>query len=253
MRLSNKVALITGAAAGIGLATAQLFVENGAKLVLTDIDEKQLQQSAKAFPKDSVEVCHLDVTNSASNAEVVAKAVSRFGRLDIFVANAGIEGQVGQIIDSDVDILKRVFDVNVAGVWLGLQSVVPVMQKQGGGSIVITSSAAGLMGSPNSAAYNVSKHAVVGLMRCAAREYAEDNIRVNTVNPGPVDTRMMRSLEEGFAPGAAADYKAGLEQAVPMQRYGTPQEVADLILFLSSNESSYINGAVHMIDGGLTA
>jgi NAD(P)-dependent dehydrogenase (short-subunit alcohol dehydrogenase family) len=143
--------------------------------------------------------------------------------------------------------------VNVRGVWLGIKYLMPEMKKRGGGSIIITSSVAGIRGTPGVSAYITSKHAVIGLMRTAALEGAEHNIRVNTVNPSPIETRMMRSLEEGFAPGAAMHAKERIAATVPLQRYGSPEEVANLMLFLASDESRYCTGGVYMVDGGISA
>jgi len=146
-----------------------------------------------------------------------------------------------------------VLAVNVRGVWLGLKYIIPEMKNRGGGSIVITSSVAGIKGTPGVSAYVTSKHAVIGMMRTAALECAPFNIRVNTVNPAPIDTRMMRSLEEGFAPGAGTQAKQNFSNWVPFKRYGTPEEVAQVMLFLASEDSRYCSGGVYMVDGGVSA
>ena len=143
--------------------------------------------------------------------------------------------------------------VNVKGVWLGLKSVIPAMLRCGGGSVVITSSVAGLSGGPNVAPYSTSKHAVIGLMRSVAKEYASMNIRVNTVNPSPVETRMMRSLEEGIAPGAGASIHDRLVERIPMGRYAEPIDIARVMLFLASDDAGWITGSVYAADGGNSA
>jgi len=143
-------------------------------------------------------------------------------------------------------------DVNVKGVWLGMKHAFPHM-KNSGGSVIITSSVAGLQGTPNVMAYVTSKHATIGAMKVGALEGAEHNIRVNSIHPSPVDNRMMRSLEEGFAPGGAEEAKKGFEQMIPLGRYGKNEEIASLALFLASDESKFITGSTYAIDGGLTA
>lgn len=252
MRLKGKVALITGAAGGIGIAVARRFVAEGAQVMLADLDEAALKKVAEEFGS-AASCIATDVTRAADVQAMVDKTLEQFGGLDIFVANAGIEGKIGEIIDSEVENFDKVMAVNVRGVWLGLHYAIPALQKRGGGSIVITSSGAGVQGSPGLAPYNTSKHAVIGLMRCAAHECAKHNIRVNTVNPGPIETRMMTAIEDGFVPGQGDVFKNAVNAATPMARYGTPDEVANLMLFLASDESSYCTGGVYMVDGGNSA
>ena len=249
-RLTNKVAIITGASGGIGAAAARRFAAQGARVLLVDRDEAALQ--AVADGNAQMGCCVADVSQPEQMAACVQAAVQRFGGLDIAVLNAGIEGEVRPITDYDIATFDRVMAVNVRGVWLGLKYCIPAIAQRGGGSIVITSSVAGLSGAENMSAYCASKHAVVGLMRTAAGECAPLNIRVNTVNPAPIETRMMRSLETGFLPGQPDAAKAVITQRIPMQRYGTPQEVADLMLFLASDESGYCTGGTYTVDGGMS-
>ncbi len=253
MRLANKVALITGGAAGIGLATAKLFVAEGAKVMLIDMQEAALTAAVEALGSDKAAAIKADVTDPEATARYVAATVERFGRIDVFFANAGIEGEVAAIPDYSLEMYERVMAVNVRGVWLGLRAVMPVMAQGGGGSIIITSSLAGLRGTPKLSAYTASKHAVVGLMKTAALEGAAQKIRVNTINPAPIATRMIESLENQWAPGASERMKARIEHAVPLRRYGQPEEVANLVLFLASDESSYITGNTYPVDGGMCA
>lgn len=250
MKLKGKTALVTGAAGGIGLATAVRFVQEGANVVLADLDKQALEAAVSAVGSPQVSYVVADVSNPEQVQNMVRTTVERHGSIDVFVANAGIEGQVGEIIDSTVENFDRVMAINVRGVWLGLKYVIPVMRDGGGGSILITSSGAGVKGSPNLAPYNTSKHAVIGLMRCAALECAKYNIRVNTINPGAIETRMMRSIEEGFVPGGGEKFKEQISAATPMGRYGTPDEIATMMLFLASDDSSYCTGGVYMVDGG---
>lgn len=249
-RLANKVAMITGASGGIGAAAARRFVAEGAQVLLVDLDEAALR--AVAGDSAQMHVWVADVSQPEPMAACVEAAVRRFGGLDIAVLNAGIEGEVKPIPDYDIATFDRVMAVNVRGVWLGLKYCLPALAARGGGSIVITSSVAGISGADNMSAYCASKHAVVGLMRTAALEGAAQNIRVNTVNPAPIDTRMMRSLEAGFMPAQPQAAKAVLAQRIPMQRYGTPDEVADLMLFLASDESRYCTGGIYTVDGGMS-
>ena len=258
-RLSGKIAVITGGAGGIGQAAAQQFTEEGARVVLVDRDEATLQTALDDIGDDKASYVVADVTQSEQAQRYVNAAVERWGGIDIFLANAGIEGALSPIPDYPLDVFDQVMAVNVRGVWLGLKYVIPVMADRGGGSIVITSSTAGIGGSAGMSAYVTSKHAVIGMMRTAALECAPLGIRVNTVNPAPIETRMMRSLEE-MRVAAADSSEATLERTkqafvarIPLQRYGDPEEVAKLMLFLASDESSFCTGGVYMVDGGRSA
>jgi NAD(P)-dependent dehydrogenase (short-subunit alcohol dehydrogenase family) len=259
VRLEGKVAVITGAAGGIGRAAARLFADEGARLALVDLDETALQDTVRSIGEDRASYTVADVTQPDQTQAYVNAAVNRWGGIDVFLANAGIEGTLSPIPDYPIDIFDRVMAVNVRGVWLGIKYVVPVMRQRGGGSIVITSSTAGIGGTPAMSAYTTSKHAVIGLMRTAALEGAPVGIRVNTVNPAPIETRMMRSIEEMRVAGLD-DSAVTVEQAkqsfavrIPLQRYGNPEEVANLMLFLASDESSFCTGGVYMVDGGSSA
>ena len=258
-RLDGKTALITGAAGGIGQAAAKLFAEEGARVVLVDLDEGALQDLVRFIGEERSSSVVADVTQPDQAGNYVQAAVERWGGIDIFLANAGIEGVIAPIPDYPIDTFDQVMAVNVRGVWLGIKYVVPVMQQRGGGSIVITSSTAGVSGTSDMSAYTASKHAVIGLMRTAAMEGAPFGIRVNTVNPAPIETRMMRSIEE-LRVAALDDSEITVEQMkrsaaarIPLQRYGNPEEVAGLMLFLASEESSFCTGGVYMVDGGRSA
>ena len=180
MRLNNKVVLITGAGGGIGQAAVRKFVSEGAKVMLADIGLDVTQTLVDELGPERCACVAVDVSQADQVENMVSACVERFGGIDVFVANAGVEGVIGEIINTDVSNLDAVLAVNVRGVWLGLHYVIPVMRDGGGGSIMITSSGAGVKGSPNTACYNASKHAVIGLMRCAALECAQHGIRVNT-------------------------------------------------------------------------
>lgn len=255
-RLQDKIAVITGGAGEIGLAAARLFVREGAKVLLVDLNEDALKQATSDVGSDAVSFAVADVTQEAQVKSYVRTAVDRYGGIDVFLNNAGIEGVVKPIPEYPVEVFDRVMAVNVRGVWLGLKYVIPVMQQRGGGSIVITSSNAGYHGQPAVSAYVTSKHAVIGMMRTAAVECGTMNIRVNTVHPSPIEGRMMRSLESGFAQAVAVQpdqVKQLIVGQLPRGRYGTPEEVANLMLFLASDESSHCTGGVYPVDGGSSA
>jgi len=254
-RLEGKVALLTGAAGGIGRATAARFAEEGALLVVCDVEGAGLAEIRTDVEKAGGEVMTLtaDVTRAVDWERTVAAVCARFGGLDILFNNAGIEGVVKPIEDYPEDIFDRVLAVNVRGVFLGMKYAVPALRARGGGVIVNTSSVAGLVGNPLVCAYIASKHAVLGLTKSAGIAYGSEGIRVNAVCPSPIETRMMRSLEAGFDPDDAAGVKSEMESLIPVGRYGTPEEVAALVAFLCSDEARFINGAIYTIDGGMTA
>ena len=252
-RLDGKVAVITGGAGGIGLAAGQLFSREGASVLLVDVDEDMLEKAVESCDGSCVSYAVGDVSDPEDTRAFVQAATKRYGGIDIFVANAGIEGVVQPITDYPLEVFDRVIQVNVRGVWIGLKYAIPEIQRRGGGSIIILSSEAGVKSAAGVSAYAASKHAVIGIMRTAALECAEMGIRVNTVNPSPIETRMMRSLEEGFSPGEASQAKNDIIEATPLKRYGTSEEVAQLILFLAGEESKYSTGSVYMIDGGRSA
>ncbi|MCF3593969.1 SDR family oxidoreductase [Rhodobacteraceae bacterium LMO-12] len=253
-RLKDKIALITGGAAGIGLETARLFLAEGAKVALVDLNKNDLQKASADLGKgDDVLTITADVSSAEDVARYVEATVERFGRIDVFFNNAGIEGKVAPLVDQDIADFDRVIAVNVRGAFLGLQHVLPVMMRQKSGSVINMSSIAGLQGSPNVAPYITSKHAVVGMTRAAAIEAAGANVRVNSVHPSPVNTRMMRSLEDGFSPGHAQEVKKQLETTIPLARYGETLDVANLVLFLASDEAGFITGGQYPVDGGMSA
>jgi NAD(P)-dependent dehydrogenase (short-subunit alcohol dehydrogenase family) len=251
--LDGKVAIVTGAAGGIGHATAALFVREGASVMLVDRSESDVRRAAESIESTRAAAFAADVSDAAQTKAYVDATVARFGGVDILFANAGIEGRVAPITEYAVAELDRVLAVNVRGPFLGIQAVVPHMVARGGGSIVITSSVAGLIGSPGLSAYVASKHATLGLVKTAACELAPQGIRVNAVNPGPIENRMMRSIEEQAAPGHGSDVKAGFLGQVPMGRYGSNEEIAAVALFLASSASSYCTGAAFVADGGFVA
>lgn len=253
-RLENKVAIITGGAGGIGKVSAKRFLEEGAKVVLVDLFQESLDQTKAELDKlGEVITIQADVSQEEDVKNYVDKTVERFGKIDVFFNNAGIEGKVAPITEQKVEDLDKVLAVNVRGVFLGLKHVLAVMKEQRYGSVINTSSVAGLSGSPNVTPYIASKHAVVGLTKATAVEVAPYKVRVNSIHPSPVNTRMMRSLEEGFAPGQAEAAKADMEKSIPLGRYGESEDISNLVLFLASDESSFITGVQYRVDGGMGA
>jgi len=248
-KLEKKVAIITGGAGSIGKITAKLFLDEGAKVMLVDLAEDALKNAVTELDNTNVKFCVADVSKAADVEHYVAETVKVFGKIDVFFNNAGIEGVVMPIIDYPEEMFDKVIAVNVRGVWLGNKYVLPQMNDSG--SIIITSSVAGLLGSPNVSAYITSKHASVGIMRATAVEAAPRKIRVNSVHPSPVDNRMMRSLEEGFLPGHGAEVKKQLELTIPLGRYAAPIDIARLVLFLASDDSQFITGTTQVVDGGI--
>lgn len=252
-RLGGKVAVITGGAGDIGKAAAIRFAAEGASVLLVDLNAEGLDAACQEIGSDKVKYFVADVTLATDNLAMIFEAKRLFGRIDIFLANAGIEGDVAPIIDYDEVRFEQVINVNIKGVFLGLKAAIPALKAQGGGSIIISSSVVGLRGSALVSAYSASKHAVIGLMKSAAKEVAADNIRVNTVNPSPVETRMMRSLEVGFAPNSTEQVKAALKANIPLGRYAQAEDIANVMLFLASDEAAFITGSVYMADGGMLA
>ena len=248
MRLEGKVALISGGARGMGAVEAKLFVQEGAKVVFGDIREEDGQKLEAEIAESGGEAVFtkLDVTNSDDWQSAVDLAVSRFGKLDILVNNAGIYDRA-TVEDTTEEMWDRVLDINAKGVFLGCKSAIGAMRDAGGGSIVNISSTAGLMGSTVSSAYNASKGAVRLLTKATAVQYGPEKIRANSVHPGPIDTEMVKQvfLDESL--------KEERLSAIPTGRFGRPEEVANCVLFLASDEASYVTGSELVVDGGWTA
>jgi 3alpha(or 20beta)-hydroxysteroid dehydrogenase len=244
-RVDGKVALISGAARGQGEADARLLAAEGAKVVIGDVLDEQGAAVATGIG-DAARYHHLDVRRADDWQRVVAFAVNTFGRLDVLVNNAGII-KVGSIVDLSVDDYLEVFEVNQLGCFLGMKAAIPAMRAAGGGSIINISSVGGLRGRPMTAAYAATKFAIRGMTKCAALEVGHDGIRVNSVHPGSIDTDMTRGAE--FANIDKQAYHA----ALPIPRVGTPDDVAQVVLFLASDDSRYCTGAEFVVDGGQTA
>lgn len=249
--LEGKVAIITGGAGGIGRATAELYVQAGATVVLVDVSEPALQDAVNTVG-GAVSYIVADVTDDEHVRGCIERTVGDHGRLDVLFANAGIEGVVKPIVEYPMDVYDQVIAVNLRGVYSVLRHGIPAIAEGGGGSIIITSSIAGLHGFAGLSPYVISKHGLVGLMRSAVLECGTNGVRINTIHPSPVNTRMMRSIEEGAAPGAGDVAIKEFEAMIPVGRYGEPDEVGRLAVFLGSDESRFITGASISIDGGMS-
>jgi NAD(P)-dependent dehydrogenase (short-subunit alcohol dehydrogenase family) len=251
MSLEGKIAIITGAARGIGAATVSLFVERGATVIACDKDAGPLDAMAVGLREGRVVTLAADVTEEAANSRLVDTALDRFGRLDVAFLNAGIAGELAPTHEYPNEVFDRVMRVNSTAVFFGLKHAIRAMLAGSGGSIICTSSVQGLQACGYTIAYTASKHAVMGMVRTAALEYARHNIRVNAVNPGTTDTEMMKYVHDTLAPDDPASVRAGFAEAVPMGRYARPDEIARTVAFLASDDSAYVTGTAHVIAGGM--
>lgn len=252
--LTGRGALITGGASGIGAAAAELLLRRGARVAIVDVRSDAVAERVAALaPFGEVIGLTADVADEDATADYVARAHAALGTIDVFLNNAGIEGRVAPIVDTAVGDFDRVMAVNVRGCFLGLRAVLPIMIAQGSGSIINTSSAAGLDGAPTLAAYSASKHAIVALTKAAALEVATTGVRVNSIHPSPVDTAMIASIERQRDPAGSGDAHRAFLARIPAGRFARPDEIAQLILFLASDESAFMTGAQYRIDGGMGA
>jgi len=252
-KLDNKVALITGAASGIGEAIARLFVAEGVAVMLVDRDEERLSALASEIDNAKVVAFIADVSSQEDLESAVTNCLDKFKGIDIAVLNAGIPGTNAPIEDYPVDVFEQVLDINLKGVWLGMRAVIPTMKAQQSGSIILTSSIQGLSALAGTTGYTTSKHAVVGMMKGAALELAEYGVRVNAIHPGYVETPMMAAIHEEVVPDAPEQFQAAIASTVPMKRYAKADEIARLALFLASDDSTYSTGSSFLADGGILA
>jgi NAD(P)-dependent dehydrogenase (short-subunit alcohol dehydrogenase family) len=253
-RLENKVALITGATGGIGEATAKSYLEQGARVMLVGRSPEKLHATLERLNAgDAAAHFVADSTDETATKNSIEATIEAFGGLDIVFANAGTEGVVKPLDELTLDEFQSVITTNVTGVWLSMKHCVAPMRARGGGSIIATSSIGGSIGFHSLAPYIASKHAVIGLVKTAALELGDANIRVNAIAPGPIDNRMMTSLVTQLSPDAPADVRGDITETIALKRFGTNEEVANLALFLASDESAYCSGGVFLVDGGYTA
>ena len=252
-RLDGRVAIITGGASGIGRAAAKLFVSEGANVFLVDRNETDLAKAVAELDPFHTGYTAADIADPEQVEASVKAAVERFGGVDIALLNAGITGGRMPIEDFPIDLFDSVMAVNLRGAWLGLRAVIPQMKRRGRGSVVVTSSIQGLAALAGTTAYTTSKHGLVGMVKGAALELAPHNIRVNAIHPGYIETPMMDRIHKDAAPNAPDAVHEAIAKSVPMARYAKPEEIARLMLFLASDESSYSTGASFIADGGLLA
>jgi NAD(P)-dependent dehydrogenase (short-subunit alcohol dehydrogenase family) len=248
--LDDKTCLITGGAGSLGKATAHLFLEEGAKVMLVDLDETAVRAAAASFRNNRVAGFAADVGRADEVRRAVDATVARFGGIDILFSNAGNFGAVAPIESYPEEVFDAVLTVHVKGAFLMCKYAVPRMRD--GGSIVITSSVAGTRGDPGVHAYITAKHAQIGLMRCLAKELAPRRIRVNTIHPGPIDNSFQHDVEAGLTKIIGRDGTQFFNEMIPLGRHGTPEEIARAVLYLASDQSSFTTGTMLMVDGGMS-
>ena len=250
-RLADKVCVITGGAGSVGLASARLFLDHGAKVALIDLRAEDLARAASNLPAERLLTLTADVAKPADVAASVDAVVARWGAIDVLLSNAGNFGTVAPIAEYPDDVFEAVIAVHVRGAFLMCKHATPKMRD--GGSVIITSSVAGVRGDPGVYGYITAKHAQIGLMRCLAKELAPRRIRVNTIHPGPVSNGFQDAVEADLAKVIQRDGAAFFNAMIPLGRHGTPEEIAQSILYLASDESRFTTGSRLMVDGGMSA
>jgi len=247
--LANRVCVITGGAGSLGLASARLFLSEGAKVMLVDLSETDLAASSRQLGSPNAATVAADVSDAAATRAYVERTVEKFGAIDVLFSNAGNQGPVTPVTEYPEDAFDAHIAVHVRGAFLACKYGLPRMND--GGSIIITSSVVGALGAPGVAAYVTAKHAQVGLMRSVAKEAARRGIRVNTLHPGPIDNDFQAKIEENIGKMAGIDATKMLNEAIPLHRHAQPEEIACSALYLASDLSSFVTGTTLMVDGGM--
>jgi NAD(P)-dependent dehydrogenase (short-subunit alcohol dehydrogenase family) len=249
--MEGKVCIVTGGAGSLGLASAKLFLEQGARVMLVDRNEKNLIRAAKTLNTgaESVDTIKADVADTQETENYIERTVAKWGKIDVLFCHAGISGAIKPITEFPDEVFDDVMAVNVRGTFLACKYGLPHMNE--GGSIIITSSIMGVTADPGVCAYATSKHALIGLMRSVAKEVAPRKIRVNIMAPGPIDNTFQAKIEERLTEVIGEDGTEILNRAIPLGRHGQPEEIARLVLFLASDQSSFSTGSVFMADGGM--
>jgi NAD(P)-dependent dehydrogenase (short-subunit alcohol dehydrogenase family) len=250
-RLENKVCVLTGGSGSVGLATARLFLDEGARIMLLDLKQADLERAAAQLSGGDIAFVETDVTKAKSVAAAVEATVARWGNIDVLFSNAGNFGVIAPIGDYPEDVFDAVYAVHVRGAFLACKYVTPHMND--GGSVVITSSVAGTRGDPGVYGYITAKHAQVGLMRCLAKELAPRRIRVNTIHPGPIENAFQNAVESDLSKHIHRDATEFFNEMIPLRRHGSPEEIAQSVLYLASDQSSFTTGSLLMVDGGMSA
>lgn len=250
-RLQGKVCVITGGAGSIGRAAAKCFLAEGARVLLVDLKQSDLEKAAAELQSTDVAVKAADVTSVAEVKAYIGAAVARWGKIDVLFSNAGNLGAIAPLADYPEDVFDDVLRVHVKGAFLACKYGAPEMND--GGSIIITSSVAGLRGDPGPYGYITAKHAQIGLMRCVAKELAPRRIRVNTLHPGPTDNSFQAGVEDHLTKVIGRDATAMFDSMIPLGRHAQPDEIARAALFLASDDSSFTTGSLLVVDGGMSA
>jgi NAD(P)-dependent dehydrogenase (short-subunit alcohol dehydrogenase family) len=247
--LDNKVCVVTGGAGSIGLASARLFLREGARVMLVDLRESELQSALASLGSANADAVAADVGDASATRAYVERTVERFGPIDVLFSNAGNQGPIVPVTEYPEEAFDAQIRVHVRGAFLACKYGLPRMRD--GGSVIITSSVVGAMGAPGAVAYVTAKHAQVGLMRSAAKEAARRNIRVNTLHPGPVDNDFQARIEESIGRMAGIDATRMLNDQILLHRHAAPDEIARSALYLASDLSSFVTCSVLMVDGGM--
>jgi NAD(P)-dependent dehydrogenase (short-subunit alcohol dehydrogenase family) len=250
-QLQDKVCIVTGGAGSIGLASARRFVDEGAKVMLVDLHEQPLRSAAAEFPASQVAFKVADVGRAADVRAYVDATLERWGAIEVLFSNAGNAGVIAPLAEYPEEVFDDVWRVHVKGAFLACKYGIPRMRE--GGSVIITSSVAGLRGDPGVYGYITAKHAQIGLMRCAAKEAAQRRIRVNTIHPGPTRNEFQSRIEGALGAVLGRDAGEFFDELIPLRRHAAPEEIAAAVLFLASGQSSFITGSTLVVDGGMSA